>query len=64
MTFTISTIRCACGSPDIISIDPGSNVERDPVFDIVIRRPVPARGWCAKCVDAFMPLMPREDKNA
>lgn len=58
MTFVISTLRCACGSSDIISIDPGSDAEM--VCDIVIRRPIPARGWCAACVDAFVPLMPCE----
>jgi hypothetical protein len=61
--FTLSALRCACGSSDVICVDPGSDAEMDPVFHIVTRRPIPARGWCGPCVDAFAPLMPREGKR-
>lgn len=59
--FTLATLRCACGSADILSIDPGRDAELDPVFHhIVLHRAIAARGWCMACVDAFAPLLPHE----
>lgn len=58
--FDILTLHCACGSSAIMCIDPGSDEEMDPVFDIVLRRPVAARGWCLECFTAFAAQLPHE----
>lgn len=58
--FDISALHCACGSADVMCVDPGSDAEMDPVFDIVLRRPVPARAWCLDCFAAFAGLIPHE----
>ncbi len=58
--FDILTLHCACGSAAVMCIDPGADAEMDPVFDIVLRRPVPARAWCVECFAAFSALLPHE----
>jgi hypothetical protein len=58
--FDISALHCACGSAAVMCVDPGSDAQMDPVFDIVLRRPVAARGWCVQCFTAFAALIPHE----
>ena len=63
LTFEFSSLRCACGSADVMCVDPGQNSEIDWISDIMLRRGVVARGWCAECFTAFAALLPREGKN-
>lgn len=58
--FDIGALQCGCGSASVMCIDPGSDAEMDPVFDIVLRRPVAARAWCIDCFAAFAGLIPHE----
>jgi hypothetical protein len=65
--FDIGALRCACGSAAIMCVDPGSEGERAALqatlFDLVLRRPVAARGWCASCFAAFAGLLPHEQER-
>ena len=63
LAFDLSALRCACGSADVMCIDPGKNSEIDWISDIMLQRGVPARGWCTKCFTAFAALLPRENKK-
>ena len=45
---TVDTLRCDCGSADLIAVAPGDAGERAP-GKITTRRPKPDRCWCAKC---------------
>lgn len=47
--FALAGLRCACGSADVMCVDPGGEAELDPVLAIVLRRGVPARGFCREC---------------
>ena len=59
--FDIAALHCACGSPAVMCVDPGSDAEMDPVFDaIVLRRAVAPRAWCVTCFAAFAALIPHE----
>ena len=63
VAFDISALRCACGSQDVMCVDPGRDGEIDLFSDIMLRRGVPARGWCVRCFTAFAALLPRETKK-
>lgn len=59
--FDIAALRCGCGSPAVMCVDPGSDAEMDPVFDsIVLRRSVAPRAWCSHCFASFAALIPHE----
>ena len=58
--FNLRALRCDCGSTAVVCIDPGSDGERETLFDLALRRPVPARGWCMECFAGFSALLPHE----
>jgi hypothetical protein len=45
----LSTIRCACGSPDVVAIDPGDAPETAPGGFIVSR----GRAIVGRCLDCW-----------
>lgn len=46
----IRGITCACGSTDLLSVEPGDDgTEIAHGAPWVVRDPVPLRAWCARC---------------
>jgi hypothetical protein len=42
----LADIRCACGSDQIMAVDPGEEEIRD---FFLLRRERPAKAWCMSC---------------
>lgn len=63
VAFKLSTLRCACGSADVMCVDPGSDGQIDLFSDIMLQRGVSARGWCIGCFTAFAALIPHEKER-
>ena len=44
----LSTIRCACGSPEITAIAPGTEPDLQPDL-LTVGADVPSQAWCGAC---------------
>jgi hypothetical protein len=53
MTFTLANIRCACGSSDIVLVEPGQDEQRAP-GNILVQRGREPTGTCLRCWPALL----------
>ena len=49
MTFALADLRCACGSPNVVRVDPGDPPEISESSDILTKRGRPIVATCLAC---------------
>ncbi|HEY5306634.1 MAG TPA: hypothetical protein VIJ52_08230 [Pseudolabrys sp.] len=55
MSATLASLRCTCGSPDIVALRPGQDAERRGAVDLftrldpIVETGAPDMCWCRAC---------------